>query len=150
MRKGWILERELRTSAKLTMRKYSNPSDAYESIESLEVPFASRRKMKATIHKLDKGSFMGIKFGTKHLAVVKGAPDRLLPFVDAEDDEAFLGTLAESNEEYAGAGLRILFTCVRPVDDELLTRSMMLKERTSAWKFSSTRRTPSHFFVCLA
>ena len=100
---------------------YSNPSDAYESIESLEVPFASRRKMKATVHKLDKGSFMGIKFGTKHLAVVKGAPDRLLPFVDAEDDEAFLGTLAESNEEYAGSGLRILFTCVRPIDDELLT-----------------------------
>ena len=57
--------------------------------------------MKATVHRVGAAAgehnsdFFGLALpaGATHVAVVKGAPDRLLPFVDGWDDEGNGGGL---------------------------------------------------------
>ena len=50
-----------------------NVRSTYPAVDSLEVPFSSKRKMKITVHSIEGNTFMGIKFpeGTTHLAVIK-------------------------------------------------------------------------------
>merc|ERR1719199_906648 len=63
----------------------------YPRIESLEIPFSSARKMAASVHKLQTPNmFENVHLARAggapytHVAVVKGAPDRLLPHVHYE------------------------------------------------------------------
>jgi len=58
------------------------PHAKYERIPKVELPFSSARKMMVTIHKLpEDGRFEAIQFDSscKYVAIVKGAPDVLLP-----------------------------------------------------------------------
>jgi magnesium-transporting ATPase (P-type) len=59
---------------------------AHPREEDLEIPFSSKRKMSATIHRLpEDGSFSTLSCakGCTHICVLKGAPDRVLPHLGA-------------------------------------------------------------------
>merc|ERR1719424_810278 len=63
----------------------------YPRMNDLEVPFNSSRKMMATFHKLPADRCLEtLQFpeGSTHCAILKGAPDRLIPQLKAvlEDD----------------------------------------------------------------
>mmetsp|Transcript_64365 Transcript_64365/g.121923 ORF Transcript_64365/g.121923 Transcript_64365/m.121923 type:complete len:1322 (-) Transcript_64365:74-4039(-) len=115
----------------------SMPHSVYTRLEDLEVPFSSSRKMTATVHKLQSaGKFESLEFETRceHLAIIKGAPDVLLPYMsqvlmpdkdgfiadkqvfDASDKEWF----EAENRLLTGRALRVLCVALRPlVGDDL-------------------------------
>ena len=132
-----------------TSPAYSNPADTYGAIGSLEVPFSSSRKMKATVHSVADGSFMGIHLpqGAAHFAVVKGAPDRLLPFIDPGEDAGAFARLAAMNEEYAARGLRVLFTCFRVVDETLLGKLRDAEDADARLECLLDESNPLQFLV---
>merc|ERR1719271_1773815 len=53
-----------------------------QMLEELEVPFTSERKMAVTVHKGDK--LGAVKLGTSHFAIIKGAPERVLPLASRQ------------------------------------------------------------------
>jgi magnesium-transporting ATPase (P-type) len=107
----------------------------------IEVPFSSARKMMSTVHAVSKEAFAGLKLqsGQTHVAVVKGAPDRLLPLVQmsliGNSDgtlsikDGFSTELRESvlgqNNAMAEESLRVLLVCVKA-----LTEADVAKLRT--------------------
>mmetsp|Transcript_81077 Transcript_81077/g.235154 ORF Transcript_81077/g.235154 Transcript_81077/m.235154 type:complete len:1254 (-) Transcript_81077:131-3892(-) len=100
----------------------------------LEVPFTSGRKMMATIHALPSdGLAAGMRFpaGTSHFAVLKGAPDRILPHLSAvlaasaegelqaagaEMSEEERGVVKQKNSDLAARALRSLLVAICPLD----------------------------------
>lgn len=114
----------------------------YPRNEMLEIPFSSSRKMAASVHALPQGRsdrFEFLKFvdGEKytHIAVVKGAPDRLLNhthYLPASDK----GTLVldctnqlqpserhgvqQVNDLLSEKALRVLCVCVRPLTQKMV------------------------------
>eukprot|EP00746_Dinoflagellata_sp_MGD_P124567 gnl/MRDRNA2_/MRDRNA2_59165_c0_seq1.p1 gnl/MRDRNA2_/MRDRNA2_59165_c0~~gnl/MRDRNA2_/MRDRNA2_59165_c0_seq1.p1 ORF type:complete len:1304 (-),score=294.04 gnl/MRDRNA2_/MRDRNA2_59165_c0_seq1:516-3950(-) len=112
----------------------------YERNSDLEVPFNSSRKMMATIHKLNPkdgpNKFGGLGFKLKgghqnytHFAVVKGAPDRLVPNIrymlcDDDGEVNMDATPMSQQEKFAmnamntklsSQALRVLAVCLRPI-----------------------------------
>lgn len=105
--------------------------------QNLEIPFSSKRKMSCSIFKLSSSNgFISCAFGKgyTHIAVLKGAPDRVLPHLGAvltfdsgvaelkvasgavktEDKQA----IERENDEMAGLALRSLMMAIRPLKDD--------------------------------
>eukprot|EP00915_Cephaloidophora_sp_WS-2016_P011999 GHVH01017459.1.p1 GENE.GHVH01017459.1~~GHVH01017459.1.p1 ORF type:complete len:1279 (+),score=199.22 GHVH01017459.1:194-4030(+) len=114
-----------------------DPHTLYPRIDKFEVPFSSRRKMMATVHKLPKdGYFDGVNLGSDaytHIAVLKGAPDFILPhaklvtcLVDGHPTinyeksitDSDLDDLQQMNSEMAEQALRVLLACIIPLSGE--------------------------------
>lgn len=116
---------------------------AYARLPELEVPFNSSRKMMASVHKLDKaGKFDQIYLGANfnHVAVIKGAPDFVLPYVKrslkVEEVEqcplsvdwvnnfgdAEKNSLQRVNENLAKGALRVLLFTIVPLNDTDLAK----------------------------
>lgn len=109
----------------------------YARLQDLEVPFSSSRKMTATVHKLrSAGKFESLEFESRceHLAIIKGAPDVLLPHLSQvlmPDMDGFVADKQEfgtSDKEWFEAenrlltdrALRVLCVALRPlVGDDL-------------------------------
>lgn len=104
----------------------------YARDADLEVPFSSSRKMAVTVHKLPQsGSFEGLHFEARHthLAVVKGAPDVILPALKAAlvaqgdsyaaDGAAFNAEdrawFEQENATLAALAYRVLCVAVQPL-----------------------------------
>lgn len=107
----------------------------YKNQEHLELPFSSSRKMSATIHKVPAGeqSFAGIQLASQHthVAILKGAPDRVLPSVtnllevkggklaisssSISSDER--SRIADQNDGLAKQALRSILMAVKPLND---------------------------------
>lgn len=99
---------------------------------SLEVAFTSRRKMSATLHRLPASKRLAtLRFSESHshVAIIKGAPDQLLPFVNVLCDmsgdllsvcpsaiaDGERRAIEEENWELARQALRSLLLAVRPL-----------------------------------
>jgi magnesium-transporting ATPase (P-type) len=96
-----------------------------QMFEELEVPFTSERKMAITVHKGDK--LGAVKMGASHFAIIKGAPERILPLaprqleadgaelkiVSAPDQKAVL----DQNGALADEALRVLGLAALPLSD---------------------------------
>mmetsp|Transcript_32331 Transcript_32331/g.73909 ORF Transcript_32331/g.73909 Transcript_32331/m.73909 type:complete len:1230 (-) Transcript_32331:61-3750(-) len=116
----------------------------------LEVAFSSSRKMSATVHILPEDKrLQSLVFPADitHFAIVKGAPDRVIPLlqtVPEANKEGFLGiaaealsskerdTLLEENGSLAKQALRSLLVAVRPLsgaDVKVLTSMAAATER---------------------
>jgi len=98
----------------------------------LEVPFTSKRKMSATIHHLMTGQHLSsLQFdaGTTHYVLVKGAPDKVVPYIGAvlqatKDGASFAkepataedrAVIEKQNGQLAKQALRSLIMAVRPL-----------------------------------
>jgi len=110
----------------------------YDRDAGLEVPFTSKRKMSATVHAVPADQlFAGILFdsGVTHCAIVKGAPEVLLPHVtsvllagdggrlNAPGGELSVeerDVLQAQNDALASQALRSLAVAVCPVDGSKL------------------------------
>eukprot|EP00917_Polyrhabdina_sp_WS-2016_P023401 GHVP01050744.1.p1 GENE.GHVP01050744.1~~GHVP01050744.1.p1 ORF type:complete len:1240 (-),score=214.13 GHVP01050744.1:1558-5277(-) len=131
-----------------------NPIDLYPRVAALEVPFNSSRKMAASIHQLlEENKFDNIilNYGSdesySHVAVLKGAPDKVFAFVKRkirttsnmnfvdwreEISESDRQALQEKNLEMSSEALRVLgFTIVplRASDFEALQALQEAEER---------------------
>eukprot|EP00747_Dinoflagellata_sp_TGD_P095372 gnl/TRDRNA2_/TRDRNA2_166452_c0_seq2.p1 gnl/TRDRNA2_/TRDRNA2_166452_c0~~gnl/TRDRNA2_/TRDRNA2_166452_c0_seq2.p1 ORF type:complete len:1111 (+),score=220.24 gnl/TRDRNA2_/TRDRNA2_166452_c0_seq2:146-3478(+) len=129
-------------AAKARFCEGASESAPYERLPDLDVPFSSARKMCATIHKCAKpGMFGGMKLQSSsytHVAIVKGAPDRLFPFlktlcsIDPKDNTVIMDKAGPSgelkhfemneiegaNKYYSSQALRVLATCIKPLTDK--------------------------------
>lgn len=104
---------------------------------NLEIPFASKRKMSCSIIKLSATNcFFSLNFGSgfTHMAILKGAPDRVLPHLGATFAFDASGTqlriakgafgdadreaIERENDEMAGLALRSLMMAIRPLKDD--------------------------------
>jgi len=119
----------------------------YARNADLEVPFSSARKMSATIHKLsDTAKFLNLNLSLddkeskySHLAIVKGAPDRLFEHVknlacvkdgqltidDAEENYVKHyenSEIEDMNRQFSEQALRVLAVCIKPLTDGDMTR----------------------------
>lgn len=104
----------------------------YQRDPNLEVPFSSSRKMAVTVHKIKGGTFEALRFDDAHthIAIVKGAPDVILPHLkfalaagakgefvpdsrpfDAEDKAWF----QQENSTLSSQALRVLCAAVQPL-----------------------------------
>lgn len=135
---------------------------AYERNADLEIPFSSARKMACTVHKLPKpGVFGKLKLGLSgggsplqdqftHVAVIKGAPDRLFPHVRTmacvSDGELCIDSNIEShikhyemsevedmNRQFSEQALRVIAVCIRPLTDQ---------EMSTLAAFETTKEAP--------
>jgi magnesium-transporting ATPase (P-type) len=97
-----------------------------QMLEELEVPFTSERKMAVTVHKGDK--LGAVKLGTSHFAIIKGAPERVLPLASRqlEVDGAELKiasapanqqVVLDKNDALAKEALRVLGLAALPLSD---------------------------------
>jgi magnesium-transporting ATPase (P-type) len=117
--------------------------DGYKRDSELEVAFSSARKMAATIHKLPNAD-MFFKLGLQvdaskssmtHIAVVKGAPDRLFPYVkslpclkdnaltiDQSEEKQVthheMTEVQEMNDLFSEQALRVIAVCIKPLTDQ--------------------------------
>jgi magnesium-transporting ATPase (P-type) len=96
----------------------------YVDEAALEIPFSSKRKMKATFHRIPTGedtSFgLPVPSGATHMVVVKGAPDRLLPHcIDSLEQHSAQGIMA-ANEQYAVRALHVLVTAAAALSAEAM------------------------------
>ena len=107
----------------------------YPDIAALEIPFSSKRKMKATVHTLSAGGngseakgnddqFCGVELpqGSAAVAVVKGAPDRVLPHIAGGIDESSSRAIVRANEAFADQALRVLVTTAVALDAATVER----------------------------
>eukprot|EP00929_Paragymnodinium_shiwhaense_P053088 TRINITY_DN26579_c0_g1_i4.p1 TRINITY_DN26579_c0_g1~~TRINITY_DN26579_c0_g1_i4.p1 ORF type:complete len:1254 (+),score=306.26 TRINITY_DN26579_c0_g1_i4:165-3926(+) len=116
-----------------------NAAETYPRDESLEVPFTSHRKMSATVHEVRNEAFvaLGLAADVTHVAVIKGALERLLPLADtgiSGDGEGRLAlqkgflpeglkkALAAENKALAEAALRVMIVCIRPLTSKDIAR----------------------------
>eukprot|EP00928_Gymnodinium_smaydae_P097384 TRINITY_DN8816_c0_g1_i2.p1 TRINITY_DN8816_c0_g1~~TRINITY_DN8816_c0_g1_i2.p1 ORF type:complete len:971 (+),score=204.79 TRINITY_DN8816_c0_g1_i2:283-2913(+) len=121
--------------ARMHARPAEDLSAKYVAEADLEVPFSAARKMAATVHRLaPDGScrLESVTFprGTTHVAIVKGAPDRLFAYTGQVlvKDGAVLrpsakpvstaerGAMERQNGDLARQGLRSLMVAVRPLN----------------------------------
>lgn len=109
------------------------PQAKYERFPNVELPFSSSRKMMVTIHKLPEGGrFEAIQFDSaaKYVAIVKGAPDVLLPSLSRvltsnadgsfRVDDKELGSADTTwfegrNQAMSENALRVLCVALRPL-----------------------------------
>jgi P-type E1-E2 ATPase len=137
----------------------SGDRDAHGRNADMEVPFSSARKMAATIHKLPKaGVFdklnlsVGDTKAYSHVAVIKGAPDRLFPHVRTmacvKDGELCIDSdikshikhyemseVEDMNRQFSEQALRVIAVCIRPLTDQdmaNLANMQQTKEMTAA------------------
>ncbi|OEH74329.1 hypothetical protein cyc_04291 [Cyclospora cayetanensis] len=110
---------------------------------SLEVPFNSGRKMAMSVHALPiKDCFAGIDLHSRgveytHVAIVKGAPDRLAPHLgvslvesggrcglaaDSPLSAAELEEIGAANAALSSAALRVLTVAFRPLTAEMIEK----------------------------
>mmetsp|Transcript_70770 Transcript_70770/g.122507 ORF Transcript_70770/g.122507 Transcript_70770/m.122507 type:complete len:1174 (+) Transcript_70770:131-3652(+) len=122
----------------------------YKNQEHLELPFSSSRKMSATVHKLPAGeqSFQGIQLGKEHthIAILKGAPDRVLPSVTSllevsngklmianrsisNDEKA---RIADQNDSLARQALRSILMAVKPLTSKDVDKLAAMKGQVDA------------------
>lgn len=96
-----------------------------------EIAFSSKRKMAATIHKLDNHAFEGLSMGEqyKYVAVVKGAPDYIINHVTkilkTENNKFVLDSvpdLMEHVKRMAAEALRVLLVAGRLLTAEEFSR----------------------------
>lgn len=157
---GNMSEGAIVTAAAKARYKDASVHQAYTREEDLEVPFNSSRKMMATIHKLNPKDGPN-KFGTvglklkgghqnfTHVAVVKGAPDRLVPnirlmFCD-EGGEVNIDTVPMSQQEkfamnsmnskLSTQALRVLAVCLRPLTDADMKKLAPMKKADERLEF---------------
>lgn len=114
----------------------------YPGDPDCEIPFSSDRKMACTVHAVGEGLFAGglcVGAEVSHVAIVKGAPDRLLPLVECSVGGQSDGTLTiekgfdtelnqdmlKQNTMMAEDSLRVLMLCMRT-----LTNSEVVTLRT--------------------
>jgi len=134
----------------------------YSMVVELEVPFSSIRKMQITVHMCETpGRFEGLVFGPgceKHtaFAVIKGAPDRILPLMPyavrkvgttVQIDTNEKRTAAEEhninscNDSLAEQALRVLGAGILTLDEDNLKtlRSIEKAEDRQTW-FAEQKR----------
>merc|ERR1719502_1863081 len=101
----------------------------------VELPFSSKRKMMVTVHKIPSdGRFEAVQFHSscKYVAIVKGAPDVLLPRLsgvltwnsdgnfhvdDKEMGSADNKWFQDQNEAMSNSALRVLCVALRPLSE---------------------------------
>lgn len=118
---------------------FDNSLAEYERLVECEVPFNSSRKMMATVHKLPRADVFGtLHFGDDHeqythVAIVKGAPDRVLThvqYVTKQSSESLnevdwsrpvtsreKEAVSAINLQLSQAALRVLAFTVRPLSN---------------------------------
>eukprot|EP01053_Blabericola_migrator_P011801 Blabericola_migrator_1__11800@NODE_716_length_6749_cov_137_288387_g516_i0_p1_GENE_NODE_716_length_6749_cov_137_288387_g516_i0NODE_716_length_6749_cov_137_288387_g516_i0_p1_ORF_typecomplete_len1077_score212_70Hydrolase/PF00702_26/1_7e03Hydrolase/PF00702_26/2_6e46E1E2_ATPase/PF00122_20/2_8e03E1E2_ATPase/PF00122_20/2_3e45E1E2_ATPase/PF00122_20/3_7e02Cation_ATPase_N/PF00690_26/9_7e17Cation_ATPase_C/PF00689_21/6_8e03Cation_ATPase_C/PF00689_21/3_3e03Cation_ATPase_C/PF00689_21/3_1e15Cation_ATPase/PF132 len=122
---------------------YKDPATKYPRLDNLEVPFSSARKLMVTVHKCEGGLFDGIDLNltnkiTTHVAVIKGAPERVIEHafyvltpcgpghprdavlcidLDTPITERELLEVDERNREMAADALRVLGVALIPLSD---------------------------------
>lgn len=103
----------------------------------LEVPFNSSNRLRVTIHALPQGTPESLPFqmpaNASHVAVIKGAPERLLPCLTRglslcqqgdgweicrRDPELLQGLVESQNSCFAAAGLRVLLCGMLPLTEK--------------------------------
>jgi len=145
--KGNMSEAALVVAAAKMRMGATNSDDKTKSrfpmLSELEVPFNSDRKMQVTFHKTDTpGSFMGVSFSpgnesAEHFAIVKGAPDRIMPLMpyilkqengqivmdlSSERSAEENGHIEGCNAALADMALRVLGAGILPITPELMEK----------------------------
>jgi len=141
-----------------------DPKKTYPMEAALEVPFNSERKMQITVHKCESaGSFVGIQFGgtfasAGHVAIIKGAPDRIMPLMpnvpeassggvllnentprtDADDK-----TIEKCNGELADLALRVLAAGILPLTDDDMAKLRSLDKADDRLQFFKEKKAAS-------
>jgi len=128
----------------------TEPHTKYERIPKVELPFSSARKMMVTIHKLPQdGRFEAIQFdlSCKYVAIVKGAPDVLLPNLsrvlttsadgsfridEKEAGSADTKWFEAQNECMSEDALRVLCIALRPLTAEEFDRALKAENDADA------------------
>jgi len=117
-----------------------DPSTTHPKVQGIEVPFSSARKLACTVHPAPDGKFFGVNLGPEatHVAIIKGAPERLLGKVSSslhvEDGMLCVSSFTEEarksfikhNSEMAEAALRVMLMCFKPLtkdDMEILEKA---------------------------
>uniref|UniRef100_A0A0G4H8W2 P-type sodium-transporting ATPase4 n=1 Tax=Chromera velia CCMP2878 TaxID=1169474 RepID=A0A0G4H8W2_9ALVE len=131
---GNMSEAALVVAARKAQITGTEPFSKYTRVIEAEIPFSSARKLAATVHRLpEDGMFEGIQApkGCAYVAVVKGAPDKLLPYVtrnlewdngklkvskDAMTEEEVAGVEA-INASMSGDALRVLLASVNFINE---------------------------------
>ncbi|EDL46865.1 P-type ATPase4, putative [Plasmodium vivax] len=131
----------------------------YTRLDDLEVTFNSSRKMKITFYKLKKEDTFeyihlqrpGKKF--THIALIKGAPDKLLdrsthlleespkgPQIcwSAKISESEKDVLAQKNLELSQKALRVLAVCIKPLTSDHIDMLKRLDDADERLKFVTT------------
>merc|ERR1719240_257893 len=117
--------------------KKGDDKSRHPMVAELEVPFSSERKLQITIHKCEvPGEFMTLKFteqSASHIAIIKGAADRILamlPYAFAEMDngtlrasdvkitQAEMASIQKCNTDLAFDALRVLGLGLLPLTDK--------------------------------
>ncbi|SBT78701.1 non-SERCA-type Ca2+-transporting P-ATPase, putative [Plasmodium ovale] len=128
----------------------------YTRLDSLEVTFNSSRKMKITIYRLrveNRFEHIFLENGNKkytHIALIKGAPDRLLDRSTHLLEETKRGAqiawsskitqkekdiLIKKNLELSQKALRVLAVCIKPLTDENIAHLKNLEDADERLKF---------------
>lgn len=125
---------------KLTDGKSSQYYQTYPRLADLEIPFSSKRKMMATVHRLaTPGSFSVLTCNSDatHVALLKGAPDRVLPKLGggalSETSSSLTisatglsssekGQIEAENTALAHQALRSLMLAIAPLSNAALQR----------------------------
>jgi magnesium-transporting ATPase (P-type) len=131
----------------------------FQRLKEVEVPFNSSRKMMATVHKLktpDMFDNISVKQAdnsgpTTHVAIIKGAPDKLFEWVSylvCQDDEGGLAMdvtapittsemaeVQDRNLDFAKGALRCLACCICPLTDKHMQMTNDLKDAGERLEF---------------
>ncbi|ANQ06387.1 P-type ATPase [Plasmodium coatneyi] len=131
----------------------------YTRLDDLEVTFNSSRKMKITFYKLKKENmfeYIHLQRPGKmftHVALIKGAPDKLLDRSTHLLEESPKGPqicwndkisenekeiLAQKNLELSQKALRVLAVCIKPLTTEHITLLKSLDDADERLKFVTT------------
>ncbi|CAA9990158.1 P-type ATPase, putative [Plasmodium knowlesi strain H] len=131
----------------------------YTRLDDLEVTFNSSRKMKITFYKLKKENmfeYIHLERTGKvftHVALIKGAPDKLLdrsthlleespkgPQIcwSAKISENEKDVLAQKNLELSQKALRVLAVCIKPLTSEHISLLKSLDDADERLKFVTT------------
>jgi len=166
--KGNMSEAALIVAAAKMRMGVTNPEakykDKFAMIPELEVPFNSERKMQITFHKCETpGSFMDVSFppgyeSAEHFAIIKGAPDRIMPFMpyilkqDAgkivmdfteERDANENGQIAGCNDALAAMALRVLGAGLMPLKAAELATIKACEKADDRMNFVKTKKEAS-------
>jgi magnesium-transporting ATPase (P-type) len=140
---GNMSEAALKVAAakgKLTDTQSGRYYDVYPRLADLEIPFSSKRKMMATVHGIPSGgmfSVLNCGADAKYVAILKGAPDRVLPKLGggalSETSNGLViskgglspaekGAIEGENTALAHQALRSLLMVIAPLDDAAFKR----------------------------
>lgn len=154
-------------SAKIGFGLFNNVIDnstmkEYTRLDSLEVTFNSSRKMKITFYKLKRANtFEGIflenaESNFTHVALIKGAPDKLLQHSTHVLKETKVRTrvdwgqeitnkekeiMEEKNIELSNKALRVLAVCIKPLEQKDIEE--LQKANDAEERLNMVVRTPS-------